>query len=231
DPGDALVFDDARPRDRHQPDSTTGAPRLPLDRAQRHALHAMNHRPRRGLAMTALAVVAVVLFGVLAVVGSRHPPAKRTTGAVTPSVKHTSAPTVPPPAGSGHRTKTTETTVPAQLAALSSTSSTAVYQVASASFRLTISTSGPCWVNATSVSTGSTLWTGTMQSGGVQEIQATGATRVELGTLAVALKVDGVPVSIPASIQSPFVLSFEPGAAAPGGPTPSSTSTTATTFG
>ncbi|MGH9080482.1 MAG: hypothetical protein ACRDYE_10495, partial [Acidimicrobiales bacterium] len=79
DPGDALVFDDARPRDRHQPDSTATAPRLRLDRAQRHALHAMNHRPRRGLAVTALAVVAVVLFGVLAIVGSRHPPAKRTT--------------------------------------------------------------------------------------------------------------------------------------------------------
>lgn len=181
--------------------------------------------------MTALAVVAVVLFGVLAIVGSRHPPAKRTTGAVTPTVRHTSATTVPPPGGSGHRAKRTETTAPVQLVAQSSTSSTAVYPVAAASYLVTISTSGPCWVNATSVSTGSTLWTGTMQAGGVQKIQATGVSRVELGTLAVALEVDGVPVVIPTSIHSPFVLTFDPGAAAPGAPAPSSASTTTTTFG
>jgi hypothetical protein len=218
--GVPLVFDDGRAQDRFHADLGAGAPRTRMDRAQRHALHSMNHRPRRGLTLTMVVVLAVVVFGVLAVVGSQRSHPKRTTGAVTPSTGHGSTGTTLPTGGSGHGTKTTQTTAPRQLVALSSTASTALYPVGPDPYRLTISTSGPCWVNATSVSTGSTLWTGTMQAGGVQVVQATGATRVELGTLAVALQVDGVPVVIPASIQSPFVLSFEPGAS------PSSATTT-----
>jgi hypothetical protein len=230
-PGVPLVFDDARPQDRVRTDFSAGAPRSRMDRAQRHALESMNHRPRRGMTVTAVVIVVAVLFGVLAIVGSQRQPPKRASGAVTPSTARTTTPTTQA-SGSRHKTKTTPTTTPTQLVAQSSTSSTAVYPVSTAAYRLTISTSGPCWVNATTVSDGTTLWTGTLQAGGLQQIQATGATRVELGTLAVAVQVDGVPVVIPSIIRSPFVLTFEPGGAATGGPTVSSTSsTTSTPFG
>jgi hypothetical protein len=224
-PGIPLVFDDAKLQDRFHTEVTAGAPRSRMDRAQRHALESMNHRPRRGLTVAAAVVVVALLFGVLAIVGSQRQHPKRTTGGATSSTAHAATPTAPA-SGSRHRTKATPTTAPPQLVALSSTAGTAVYPVSAAAYRLTISTSGPCWVNATSVSDGTTLWTGTMQAGGLQQIQATGATRVELGTLAVALQVDGVPVMIPAIIRSPFVLTFEPALAAPGGSGVSSTTTT-----
>jgi RodZ C-terminal domain len=224
-PGSPIVFDDARPRDRFESGQTPLSPRARVDRVQRHALESMNHRPRRGLVLTAVAVVAVVLFTVLAIVGSQRAH-RHSTGAVTSTTAgHTSA-TVRPPAGSAHH-RTTTTTAPAQLVASSSTASTALYTVGASSFHLGLSTSGPCWVNATTASTGSTLWTGTMQAGGSQDIPATGTTRLELGTLAVAVTVDGVPVAIPASIHSPFVLTFEPSPSASAGTPTSSTTTTA----
>ncbi len=200
-----------------------------MDRAQRHALDSMNHRPRRGFTVTAVVVVALVLFGVLAYVGSGRSHPKAGNGAVTATTGHVPATTAPPsqPGGSKHRTKTTPTAAPAQIVAQTSTAGTALYPVGSAAYRLTIASSGPCWVNATSVSTGSTLWTGTLQAGGIQQIQATGITRVELGTLAVALSVDGVPVVIPPSANSPFVVTFQPTApgAAGAGSSPASSTT------
>jgi hypothetical protein len=229
--GSPLVFAEPPPPDRHVPDHTAAPPLSRMDRAQRHALHSMNHRPRRGVTATVVIVAALVLFGVLALVGSQRSPHKGRSGAVSATTTgHAAASTSPsvPAGGSKRHTKSTQTTAPAQIVAQTSTSGTALYPVSAAAYRLTISTTGPCWVNATSASTGSTLWTGTMQAGGVQQIQATGAIKVELGTLAVGLSVDGVPVVIPASMRSPFVVTFEPASST----SPSSTtSTTSTAFG
>jgi hypothetical protein len=207
-----LVFDDARSPDRSLLDRTTPPPRSRMDRAQRHALDSMNHRPRRGLTVTAVVVVALVLFGVLAFVGSGRSQPKGGTGAVSATTRRATATTAPSThaASSKPRTKTTPTTAPNKIVAQASTAGTALYAVGESAYRLTIATSGPCWVDATSGSTGSTLWTGTMQAGGNQQIQATGTTKVELGTLAVALTVNGVPVVVPASVRSPFVVTFEP---------------------
>lgn len=222
-PGSSLVFDDARLSERFEADAPALAPRSRMDRAQRHALDSMNHRPRRGLTLTVVAAVAVVVFAVLAIVGSRHSP-KHGSGAATATTTHPPASTSPTAGPTHHRTTTT--TAPSQLLAQSSTSGTAVYALGSSSYRVAISASGPCWVNATSESTGSTLWTGTMQAGGVQNIPATGTTRVELGTLAATLTVNGVPVVIPSTIHSPFVLTFEPSTSVATGPGASSTTTT-----
>ncbi len=225
-PGNPIVFDDARPRDRFESGQTPLVPRPRVDRVQRHALESMNHRPRRGMALAAVAVVVVVLFTVLAIVGSQRSP-RHTSGAVTPTTTGHTAATVRPPTGKSAHHRTTSTTAPAQLVAQSSTASTALYTVGPSSFQLSLSTSGPCWVNATTASTGSTLWTGTMQAGGSQDIPATGTTRLELGTQAVAVTVDGVPVVIPPSIHSPFVLTFEPSSSASPGTASSSTTTSA----
>jgi hypothetical protein len=219
--GASLVFEDAVPPGHHAPEAATSLSRM--DRAQRHALHSMNRRPRRGLWVTALVVAALVAFGVLALVGSHRSPSKgaSATTVTTASAGHTSPTTRGP---SHHRT--TATSAPAQIVAVSSTAATALYPVNTSAYRLTITASGPCWVDATSASDGTTLWTGTMQAGQVQQIQATGTAKVELGTLAVALDVDGVPVVIPSTVRSPFVLTFQPASSSAGTGTSSTTSTT-----
>ncbi len=76
DPGVQVVFDDAHPTG-GRPAGGEGATRARADRAQRIALDSMNHRPRP--AATVMLVAAVlVLFGVLAYVGSHR--SKSSTG-------------------------------------------------------------------------------------------------------------------------------------------------------
>jgi RodZ C-terminal domain len=221
-----LVFDDSRPRDRYRRESSTeGVAVSRTDRAQRHALDSMNHRPRRRSSV-AVVVAALVLFAVLAIVGSRRSHSPTPTHSANPptsAVTHHGTPATA--TGSSHRSgssartkgksKATSGTLPAPVLALSSTPATAIYPVASSPYQLAVSASGPCWVDATTVSTGSTLWTGTLQAGQVQQIQGNGSVRVELGSLAATLTVDDAPVVLPTPTQSPFVATFQPSATAP----------------
>ncbi len=238
-----LVFDDSRPRDRYRREpSAEGVAAGRTDRAQRHALDSMNHRPRRRSSV-AVVVAALVLFATLAFVGSRrshapththsaNPPTSAVTHHGNPTSASTSTPASTPATvtGTSHRgagsartkgkSKATSKTPPAPVLAQSSTPATAIYPVGSSPYQLTVSASGPCWIDATTVSTGSTLWTGTLQAGQVQQIQGNGIVRVELGSLAASLAVDGAPVVFPTPTQSPFAATFEPSATAtPTGPT------------
>jgi hypothetical protein len=103
--------------------------------------------------------------------------------------------------------------------------------VADNSYRVAVSVAGPCWVLATAVSTGATLWTGTLQAGATQVIPATGTTKVELGALGATLTVDNVPVTLPTPEHTPFEATFQPSlTAAPGSTTTLAPTTTTTTF-
>ncbi len=231
DPGTPLVFDDARPRDRYvtQP-SPEGAPVTPDRRAQRHALESMNHRARRGTTVM-IVVAALVLFGVLAYVGSRRSNPQAHSHSTTQT---TSGPHVASPATTGRshggtgqgnhvKTKPTSTTLPSQIVAVSSTSTSATYPVVSNSFTITVTASGPCWVAATTASSGSTLWAGTLQAGVAQAIPATGLTTVQFGTPTVSFAINNVPVVLPTTVHTPFTATFQPTA------TTSSATTTVTT--
>ena len=230
DPGTPLVFDDARPRDRYlaRP-SPDGAQVTPDRRAQRHALESMNHRARRGTTVM-IVLAALVLFGVLAYVGSRrsNPQAHSHSATQTTSGSHATSPatTGRSHGGTGQgkhvKTKPTPTTLPSQIVALSSTSTSATYPVVSNSFTITVTASGPCWVDASSASSGSTLWAGTLQAGVAQAIPATGITTVQFGTPTVAFAVNNIPVVLPTTVHTPFTVTFQP---AP----PSSSTATVTT--
>ena len=240
DPGTPLVFDDARPGDRVPARSTAdGAGPARMDRAQRHALDSMNHRPRRTTTVVVAAVV-VVLFAGLAYSGSRHHAARTATTSPPPSTSgagthpaRSTSPTTVARSGRTHGTSpghrrtggsTTTTTAPSQIVAVSTSGASATYQVASASYRLSLSATGQCWVLARSVATGATLWTGTLQAGTNQLIPATGAVTLELGAPSVALTVDRVPVVFPTPFHTPFVATFEPApTAAPAGSTTTTT--------
>ena len=235
DPATPLVFDDARP-DHHASlplaqGSPEIAPAVRLDRAQRHALESMNRRPRR-ITTVSIVVAVVVVFVVLAVIGSRRSTHHRSTASPTTSAVHKSAssttPTTAhgaqvPPAKKKAKTKPTPTTVPpTQLVAVSSTPTSATYSVPTATYTVTVSASGPCWVEATTAATGSTLWEGTLQAGQVQVIPASGVVTVQLGTTAATIKVGKLPVVLPSPLHSPFAATFQT-------PATASSSATATT--
>jgi flagellar basal body-associated protein FliL len=208
DPLIPLVFDDAVAKDPHQRQvDEEFAPDVRRDRVRKQALHATSHRPRR-LAVIAVVLVVLVALGGLAVFES-HRVVGHSPGAtgVTTTTLHTAG---HPARRNG--TSSTATSVPSRIVATSSTSSTAVYPVGSTSYQVAITTTGPCWVDATSVSTGSVLWTGTLPAGAHQVIPATGAISLELGAPTATLTVDGVPVDYPTSMRAPFTATFQPGA-------------------
>jgi hypothetical protein len=240
DPGEPIVFDDARPQDHIRGDGLTpGAPMHRADRAQRNALESMNRRPRRATAVMAV-VVVVALIGALAALGSFHNnPSHHTDG--TSSVSNTASTSSGSGgshnggSGSGSKTKkhhqspptTTPTTTPTQVVAISSSSTgtTATYPApTSGSYTLTITaTSSPCWVQVTSASTGAALWTGTLQAGGSQVVPGSGTVTVQLGAPSGKLALDNIPVVFPNPVHTPFIATFQPTAA---GSVPVTTTTT-----
>jgi hypothetical protein len=86
----------------------------------------------------------------------------------------------------------------------------------------------PCWIQLTSAASGTTLWSGTIQTGHSQIIQASGTTSLDLGALGSVVTVNGIPVVFPTPLVVPFEATFTPGASATTTPTtapaPSTTS-------
>ncbi len=220
--GVPLVFEDAGagpPADGAS--GASGAPSAALrsDRARRNALTTMNRRSR-SMAPVAAAIAAVVVIGALAIIGSQAAGhrAGRTTATTPPRAVHPTGTTVP----------STTTTVPAQVVSTSSTAQAATFPVASATYRVTVTAgAGPSWVQATSASSGSVLYTGTIPPNQAQTIDATGTVSVLIGAPA-NLQVDGVPVVMPTGSHTPFTATFVPQGSAPPAPGSSTTSPTTT---
>lgn len=231
DPGTQVVFDASLPARQLPGGEGTSGSRA--DRAQRIALDSMNHRRRPGSVVLMVAAV-LLLFGVLAYVGShRSKPSSDHATTTTDTIRSTSR------SGTGHSGRTTgprsgthtgrppATTLPARLVATTTSASgtSATYTVPFASFTITLNASGLCWVQATTVATQATLWSGELTVGGVQKIAATGATALELGAPPVTLSVDAIPVVLPTPLHTPFIATFTP---PPAGSAPSVTSPSTT---
>ncbi len=85
----------------------------------------------------------------------------------------------------------------------------ASYPAPSSAYTVTSASSGACWVYAKLASTGAVVWTGTLDSGQAQTLDATGSLIVELGhanTLSATL--NGVPVEYPAQYQAVFTMNI-----------------------
>ncbi len=198
-----LVFDDAGTSPGRTGPNEAAA--FGADIARRRALTRFDE-PRRGRLIVTLAIVAAVVFGGLAYLGSRHvsrsSPPKSTTAptSVTHRRTTTSTPaTTPPPAG---------------IAASSSTDNTAVYPVGATTYQVTVTAATEAsWIDARNPDTGATIWTGTVPVGGSQTIPGNGTMVVELGALA-GLSVNGVQVVLPTPAHSPFTATFAPTPAA-----------------
>ncbi len=222
DPDEPIVFDDARPFARSRTDASADIVTTPRsDRAQRMALDSMNHRRRPGTGI-ALAIGVVVVFGLLAFLGS-HSSHKASTSSSTSTTmanstgKSSTSTTRPTPTSKPTpSTRPTPTTLPTQYVATTTSSSgtSADYTVPNNSFQITATGTGSCWVEVDSVATGKAVWAGALTSGTVQTIQATGATSVQFGTPTLSLEIDTVPVVLPSPLRTPFVATFTPSAAA-----------------
>jgi len=241
DPTKPLVFDDNRSTGQTpRVSSTEAAPIFRSDRARQHALSSMNHRPRRWVLASAV-VVVLVAFGALAYVGShRNHPGKKTTSSVThataaahtaSSQPRTTTPTTKPKPKSKPK-PTTPTTAPTQVVAVETSATTATYPAPSSSYQVNVTASTqPCWIQATSAATGTTLWAGTIQTGESQIIQASGTMILDLGASGSVVTLNGLPVVFPDPQTTPFEATFTPGASAtttPATTTPATTTPTTT---
>ncbi|MGA2835001.1 MAG: RodZ domain-containing protein [Acidimicrobiales bacterium] len=232
DPDAPIVFDEARPLDRSRfgvmVDST---PTPRSDRAQRMALDSMNRRRRSG-SWVVVVVVIVALFAGLALLG-RHKPhtgahAASTTGPSTGTDGHRASHRAAKRTRPTSTTRPTPTTLPARFVATTTSPSgtSADYTVPEDSFQITVTGTGACWVEVDSATTGAGVWAGELSAGKVQNVQATGATSVQLGTANATLSVDTVPVVLPTTLHAPFVATFTPSAAAVAAAGPATTTTT-----
>lgn len=218
-PSEPLTFDDANP---------DPVPATFMTGHEDRVIQSINHRPRRlgGPAAAIGAVLVLILVLILAGLHSNTPNhhAKSAGSATT-------TPTTHPPANHHHTTHTTTTTSTSAPPAVSPPTSasvhTASYVVAASNYSLDVAaTSGECWVDVTSSTTGSVLFTATLQAGQSHTIAATGSVTVIAGAPGVfAATVNGSPVALPPGNQAPFTLHFDPGTATP----PGSTTTTAVT--
>jgi hypothetical protein len=196
----------------------------------------MNHRHRRWVLASAV-VVVLAAFGALAYVGShRNHPVKKTTSSVThttaaahtsPSQPRTTTATTKPKTKPKPTTPPTTTT---QIVAIQTTAATATYPAPSSSYQLNVTASTqPCWIQATSSATGTTLWAGTIQTGDSQIIQGSGTVILDLGASGSVVTLNGLPVVFPTPQATPFEATFTPGAAATTPTTAPTSGTTATT--
>jgi len=204
-----IVFEEEEPV--ADPAPGLGIPAGPaLPRASRRALQRSSRPPSRVPSVAGLILLVVVIV-VLAYVFTR-PSAHHTA---TPPVAHHHTTT---PAGHHARTQTassttTSTTAPPTVQPVASTVSIqgATYPAPAGRYTVTLTSSGPCWVYATLASTGSVLWTGTLDQGQAQTLTGTGEIDVELGhanTMSETL--NGVPVVYPAQYQAVFTMKFVP---------------------
>ncbi len=215
-PTEPITFDDAGP-DHVPPTFMTGS--------EDPAMHSIDHRPRRLAGPLAAVAVVLVLVVVLIVTGLHtSSPSHRGHGSSSPVTKSTTATTAPTPSTStprghgsgvgGHRSTTTSSSRPPAVSApIGASAHAATYQVAGASYSLSLAaTTGACWVDATETSNGSVLFTGTLAPGQSHVVTATGAVTVVAGAPTVfSATVDGSPVVLPAGVQAPVTLSFQPG--------------------
>ena len=230
DPDAPIVFDDARPVERGRPG---GEPTTPAraDRAQRMALDSMNHRRRPGTGIL-VAIVVLIVFGVLAVVGSQksRPPSHVTTTTTTRQSHAGGATTTTKPKLDPHHPTHADHACPPSswrprhrprdLGHLHDPP----HQLPDHRHR----DRAPAGSRSPRRRPARPSGPVSCRPATVQNVQATGTTTVQFGTPTLTLEVDTIPVVLPTPLRTPFVATFTPSAAATAA-APSAPSTTTST--
>jgi hypothetical protein len=202
---DDLVFvDDAAVRPSLRTDEPARIAALSMPKGLPRAGRRRGRGPRRGAGSRLAPVVAtVVVLGLvvgvaLALAPGHHPPSSlhRTT----------------PPKKTSSRVSHSVTTVPPPpvVQPTASTASTAAYTAPSTGYTVALKATGLCWVEATEVSTGTVVWTGTLQLGQTRSIPATGSLFLRLGAANdISVTMNGEQVVMPTGFHSPFDMQFQ----------------------
>lgn len=155
-------------------------------------------RPARHLALPLAALVLVLAAGGASAYliershHVKHPPKESTS-----SHSHARAPTA--------------TTLPPRYSALSSTSSSATYAPATATYSLSVgATTSDCWMSVMSAS-GTTVLAQTFAAGASTSLSLTGHSTIVIGAPGAAeLSIGGVPVVLPTGAGGPFTVTLSP---------------------
>ena len=201
-PGELVFVDDATSASAPPADSSLRSSPLTLPGLPRRSRGRRRHAGPGGSGSRLLPLVgAVVVLGLVigvavALTPSHHaPPAHQSTKKPKTSVRTTD----PPP-----------TTTPPQVQPTSSTAITADYGAPATGYTVGLQATGPCWVLATTPSTGAVVWTGTLAAGQTRSIPATGNLLLRLGAANdVSVTLNGEPVVFPTGFHSPFDMSFQ----------------------
>ncbi|MGH9068650.1 MAG: DUF4115 domain-containing protein, partial [Acidimicrobiales bacterium] len=166
-----------------------------------------------GVRSGAAAAVAVLVLAVagaataLAITsGSGPSPVASTTSGRPPATKTT---TSTPPAP-------TPTVVQTSLQPSSAVAGGATYPTRGQSLHLTLTATGPCWIEVRATPTSPVIWTGTLQAGMSHTILGTGSMWVRVGEAAhIGLTMNGLAVVTgkPSPGPSPYNFTFAPTAA------------------
>jgi type II secretory pathway pseudopilin PulG len=179
-------------------------------RQTRPALPSARRGERRPLLAT---VAAVVVVGTLTGVAVALRPPTR-PAASTPAVQRQAGPAVhkrsPAPAEHPATAPSSAPTHSARgLVPVTASTTAATYDVPGSPFSVTLSATGPCWVEAADTATGQVLWEGTLQAGQAQTVPATGGLFLRLGNAhEVAVTEGGQTVQLPAGSAIVFDLTF-----------------------
>ena len=107
-------------------------------------------------------------------------------------------------------TNTTSTTAPQVAVPQSSTAANATYAVTGTNFTLAFSaTTGLCWVDVTSSTSGATLFEQTLLAGERHVLAVSGPVSVVIGAPTVlGVMVNGSAVALPSGFHTPFTMKF-----------------------
>ncbi|MFZ0668584.1 MAG: RodZ domain-containing protein [Acidimicrobiales bacterium] len=205
-----LVFDD----DGAGPEPGAEAQALGTQTPTRASMRALQRsaRPPSRVPAALGVFVVVVVIAVLAVLAFKIDPGHHTTTPTTTAHHRTTTPSSTVTKLSTIPTTTTTTAPPSvQPDGFTATTQGATYPAPSTSYKVTLASSGECWVYAQLPSTGAVVWTGELGEGQSQVLNATGELVVQLGhanTMSVML--NGVPVRYPAGFQAVFTMKFVP---------------------
>ena len=209
-PADAVVIDDLDTGTEPSADPAPAPPAVPARAARRRdrtrPAGTGRRRRRYGVALASAAGVVVVAAGAGAAVVELHPFGPSTSHHVASAHGRSSA----APAGPAGTPAPTvapapTTTVPPALTATSSTPTDALYTVAPGQLQVSLSASGPCWVELrTGSPSGPVMYEGIMQAGASQSFSAGGGVWLRLGDPGgVQLRINGSAVQLP-NAANPF---------------------------
>jgi hypothetical protein len=168
----------------------------------------------RSVAVVTVVLLLIALVAVGVAIGPSHKShnsSGRRASDKSPSVASTRSTASTSRSRPASRSRSSGSTVPANLQASSSSATSADYTAPGSSYTLTVAASNSaCWILAEATSSGNVLWTGTLDAGQSQQISATGDVSLRVGAaFDVNVSVNRVPVVLPSGHGSPYDLNFQ----------------------